>query len=71
MPPLTEREIEVLQWMAAGLSNKEIAVRLVMSAGTVKVHMRNLFGKLHVNNRVKAVTVATQLNLLQATSIAE
>lgn len=69
--PLTEREIEVLQWMAAGLSNKEIAVRLVMSAGTVKVHMRNLFSKLHVNNRVKAVTVATQLNLLQATPIAE
>ncbi|MDR6878505.1 protein kinase domain-containing protein [Bacillus sp. 3255] len=62
---LTEREIEVLQWMAAGLSNKEIAERLVMSAGTVKVHMRNLFAKLQVNNRVKAVAVATQLNLLQ------
>lgn len=66
MQPLTEREIEVLQWMAAGLSNKEIAERLVMSAGTVKVHMRNLFAKLQVNNRVKAVTVATQLNLLQS-----
>lgn len=64
MQPLTEREIEVLQWMAAGLSNK-----LVMSAGTVKVHMRNLFAKLQVNNRVKAVAVATQLNLLQPSQI--
>jgi ATP/maltotriose-dependent transcriptional regulator MalT len=53
MQPLTEREIELLQWMAGELSNKEIVERLVMSAGTVKVHMRNLFAKLQVNNGVK------------------
>ncbi|WP_164716720.1 protein kinase domain-containing protein [Paenibacillus whitsoniae] len=68
---LTEREREVLQFMAAGMSNKEIADRLIMSAGTVKVHMRNLFAKLQVNNRVKAVAAATQLNLLQEQRIAD
>jgi serine/threonine protein kinase/DNA-binding CsgD family transcriptional regulator len=63
-PNLTDREIDVLQGMADGLSNKEIASRLLMSAGTVKVHVRNLFDKLQVNNRTKAVTMAAKLNVL-------
>jgi DNA-binding CsgD family transcriptional regulator len=42
---------------------KEIAARLMMSAGTVKVHVRNLFDKLQVNNRVKAVAMAAKLNV--------
>lgn len=63
-PTLTEREMDVLQGMADGLSNKEIAGRLMMSAGTVKVHVRNVFEKLQVNNRTKAVTTAAKLNLL-------
>jgi len=63
-PSLTSREIDVLQCLSAGLSNKEIAARLVMSAGTVKVHVRNVFDKLGVNNRVKAVSAAAKLNVL-------
>ncbi|MCS7462577.1 LuxR C-terminal-related transcriptional regulator [Paenibacillus doosanensis] len=66
VPSLTSRELDVLQCLSAGLSNKEIAVRLVMSAGTVKVHVRNVFDKLGVNNRVKAVSAAAKLNLLNS-----
>ncbi|WP_275901218.1 LuxR C-terminal-related transcriptional regulator, partial [Paenibacillus periandrae] len=68
-PALTNRELDVLQGVAAGLSNKEIADLLVMSAGTVKVHVRNVFDKLGVNNRVKAVAMAAKLNLLQTKGI--
>ncbi|MBB3108653.1 DNA-binding CsgD family transcriptional regulator/GAF domain-containing protein [Paenibacillus phyllosphaerae] len=64
--PLTEREREVLQGMAEGLTTKEIATQLVMSPETVKVHTRHIFEKLQVNNRVKAVTTAVKLNLLPA-----
>ncbi|MFB9329255.1 LuxR C-terminal-related transcriptional regulator [Paenibacillus aurantiacus] len=62
--PLTERETEVLRELAAGLTKKEIAGKLVLSPETVKVHTRNIFDKLQVNNRVKAVTAAVKLNLL-------
>lgn len=62
--PLTERETEVLRELAAGLTKKEIAEKLVLSPETVKVHTRNIFDKLQVNNRVKAVTAAVKLNLL-------
>lgn len=64
IPSLTNREIDVLQCLSIGLSNKEIADRLIMSPGTVKVHVRNVFDKLGVNNRVKAVAMAVKLNLL-------
>ncbi|MCC2684476.1 MAG: putative sensor protein [Paenibacillaceae bacterium] len=62
---LTEREIEVLSQMAAGLSNKEIASSLVIAEGTVKVHIKNIFAKLKVNRRIKAVAQAKELNLLK------
>lgn len=61
---LTEREREVLYYMAAGLSNKEIGEKLHISSTTVKTHALNLYGKLEVNTRVQAVIKARELNLL-------
>lgn len=55
---LSERELEVLQVVAAGKSNKEIADRLSISVYTVQVHLRNIYGKLGVASRTEAVTVA-------------
>ena len=60
---LTEREREILGLVAQGLSNQEIAERLVIGLGTVKNHVHNIFEKLHVNNRQDA---AIYLSLLQA-----
>jgi LuxR family maltose regulon positive regulatory protein len=62
--PLTEREREVLQLLAAGASNREIARRLVLSLGTVKKHVSNLCGKLGVQSRTQALARARVLHLL-------
>lgn len=62
--PLSERELEVLGLIANGLSNRDIAERLVLSVGTVKVHTRNIYGKLGVNSRTQALAEAGRLNLL-------
>jgi LuxR family maltose regulon positive regulatory protein len=62
--PLTEREIEILRLIAAGLSNPQIAERLYLSLNTVKWHAKNFYGKLSVNNRVEAVNRAQELDLL-------
>ena len=64
--PLSEREIEVLQLVSQGLKNEEIAERLIVSLGTVKTHVNNIYGKLGVRNRVEAVTRARELSLLVA-----
>ncbi|HEX9090603.1 MAG TPA: LuxR C-terminal-related transcriptional regulator, partial [Anaerolineales bacterium] len=61
--PLSEREIEVLRLVAAGLSNREIAGRLFISPGTAKTHIHNLCGKLGVRNRTEAATRAKELGL--------
>jgi LuxR family maltose regulon positive regulatory protein len=62
--PLTHRETEVLQLIAEGLSNREIAQRLFISLSTVKRHNANIYGKLAVNNRTQAVARARHLGLL-------
>jgi ATP/maltotriose-dependent transcriptional regulator MalT len=61
---LNERELEVLRLIAAGLSNHEIAERLVIALSTVKWHINNLFGKLGVRSRTQAVAQAKELGLL-------
>jgi LuxR family maltose regulon positive regulatory protein len=62
--PLSKRELEVLSLMAQGLTNIEIAQQIFISAQTVKVHTRNIYGKLGVNSRRQAVTKARVLGLL-------
>jgi LuxR family maltose regulon positive regulatory protein len=64
--PLSEREIEVLHLIAEGLTNPEIATRLFLSAHTVKVHTRNIYGKLDAHNRTEAVTRARSLGILSS-----
>jgi LuxR family maltose regulon positive regulatory protein len=62
--PLSEREIEVLQLIAEGLTNPDIASRLYLSPHTVKAHTRNIYGKLSVHNRTEAVARARALGVL-------
>lgn len=62
--PLTGREFEVLQLLAAGLSNQEIADRLMVATGTVKAHTSQIYGKLQVRNRNRAVLLARELKLI-------
>lgn len=61
---ISKREYEVLDLMAKGLSNKEIADKLFVSLNTIKTHSANLFLKLEVNRRTQAVQKAKQLQLL-------
>jgi LuxR family maltose regulon positive regulatory protein len=65
--PLSERELEVLQLIAKGLTNPEIASRLFLSLHTIKAHARNIYGKLGVHNRTQAVTRARALGVLPST----
>jgi LuxR family maltose regulon positive regulatory protein len=62
--PLTERELEVLHLLAEGLSNKEIARRLIVAPSTVKQHLKNIYGKLDVHSRTQAVARGRELALL-------
>jgi len=62
--PLSERELEVLELIAEGLSNREIAGRLVISLSTVKGHTANIYGKLSVHSRIQAVARARDFGLL-------
>jgi LuxR family maltose regulon positive regulatory protein len=62
--PLSERELEVLELIAQGLSNREICERLFLAMSTVKGHNRRIFGKLGVQRRTEAVARARELDLL-------
>jgi LuxR family transcriptional regulator, maltose regulon positive regulatory protein len=64
LEPLSGREVEVLELVAAGRSNAEIASELYLSVGTVKAHVHHIFGKLLVRNRFQAVARARELRLL-------
>ena len=64
--PLSERELEVLQLIAEGLTNPEIATRLFLALNTVKAHNRNIYGKLNVHSRTQAIARSQELGLLPA-----
>jgi DNA-binding NarL/FixJ family response regulator len=62
---LSSREIEVLALIAQGLSNKEIAARLELVEGTVKVHVTNILAKLHVADRTQAILAGVKQGIIQ------
>jgi DNA-binding NarL/FixJ family response regulator len=62
---LSPRELEILQAVARGLSNKEIGRRLYVSEATVKTHLLRVFGKLGVDDRTAAVTVALERGIIR------
>lgn len=62
--PLSSRELEVLQLVAKGLSNREISETLFISEHTVKSHLKNILSKLHLDNRVQLTSYAFQQGLM-------
>jgi two-component system nitrate/nitrite response regulator NarL len=61
---LTGRELEVLEWVVEGDSNGQIAERLCITENTVKIHLRNILDKLHLQNRIQAAVYAVQEGLV-------
>jgi LuxR family maltose regulon positive regulatory protein len=61
--PLSERELEIMNLISLGMSNQEIAERLVIATSTVKSHINNLYAKLGTHSRTRAVAIARQLGL--------
>jgi LuxR family maltose regulon positive regulatory protein len=64
LEPLSERELEVLRLVAAGLSNRQIGEKLIISPGTVKTHLHNICNKMGVRNRTEATSQAKELGLV-------
>ena len=65
---LTERELEVLQLLAQGFTNKEIAAQLIVAPSTIKQHLKNIYSKLDVHSRIQAVEYARLHNLLNSST---
>ncbi len=61
MEIFTERELEVLYWLIMGLTNKEIAKKLVISNHTIKAHVASIYKKIGVSNRVQAAIMSFKL----------
>jgi DNA-binding NarL/FixJ family response regulator len=61
---LTERELEVLQWLVQGAGNDEIAKKLYITVATVKAHLTSIFEKLNVTSRTQAIVAALKLGLV-------
>ncbi|MCJ7623801.1 MAG: response regulator transcription factor [Anaerolineaceae bacterium] len=66
---LTNREIEILQLLVEGMTNKEIASALVISENTVKIHLRNILEKLHLKNRIQAAVYAVRQGMVDTSSL--
>ena len=64
LEPLTARETEVLQLIARGLANKQVALKLSISEHTVKFHLSSLYAKLNVSSRTEAIRVGLGLGLI-------
>lgn len=62
---ISRREYEVLELVAMGLTNQQVADKLFVSLNTVKTHMTNLFAKLEVNRRTQAIQRAKELRILR------
>ena len=65
LPPLTQREIQVLRLVAAGLTAPQVAARLYLSVRTVENHLRSIYGKLNVSTRAAATRFALEHGLLR------
>lgn len=65
LDPLSKRETEIIQLVAEGYTNKELAKQLFLAHSTVKKHMSNIYSKLNVSNRTKAMVRARELGLLE------
>lgn len=64
LEPLTDREKEILVYLANGVSNKEMARRIFVSENTVKFHLKNIYSKLAVGSRLQAINAARQMGLV-------
>jgi LuxR family maltose regulon positive regulatory protein len=63
--PLSERELEVLRLVVAGLANRDIAEELIISLNTVKWHTKNIYGKLQAHSRAQAIARAYELEIIK------
>lgn len=69
--PLTEREMEVLKWVARGRNNREIADQLLVAEGTVRTHVSNILSKLHLASRTQASLYALREGLASLNDVEE